>query len=132
MSCELNWSEDEFDTKISVVDEPRFIKLFKAKFTFDDKEKVNKMFLENHQPFEYYVDENWGIDGNCGHYIQGKEIIYQKLKGITLQPKSNFNPRVKLEVSPDPDEDKFDIKEDSIQSIFPLQSLGMLLFVGFS
>lgn len=72
------------------------------------------------------------MDGNCGHYIQGKEIIYQKLKGITLQPKSNFNPRVKLEVSPDPEEDKFDIKEDSIQAIFPLQSLGMLLFVGFS
>jgi len=36
---------------------------------WDDKDKVKKIELKNHSPFEYYVDEQWGADGNCEHYI---------------------------------------------------------------
>lgn len=105
------------DLRISVVDEPWFIKLFDV--TWTEKDKLKQIELKNHSPFEYYVDEQWGADGNCEHYILDWEIIYQKLSGITLQPKSNYNPSAVLWVSPDPDADKFDIISDNIQSIYP-------------
>lgn len=47
--CDFNNDETEFRTKLSVVDEPRFIKVFDVHFPQDDKkDKVQKLELIQH------------------------------------------------------------------------------------
>jgi len=76
VSCDFNSDESGFELRLAVVDEPRFLKKFKIKFDINEKEKSQVLKFDPPQPEEYYVNEDFGADGNCGHFILGKEIMY--------------------------------------------------------
>jgi len=89
--------------------------------TFEDEKDNSKVKLELVK--EYFVDEDFAVDG-CPHFVVGKEILYQGTKGTTLQNKNNFKPGAALSISPSEDADKFDMKIETIDDDYPLDSLG--------